>query len=355
MYEVTSPKNSGRVIAVWSPVSRQGGVSTLAAMLISYLSVGLNNDEKALLISNETTGVTAAWYLSKEHIQSGLADVVDLSTSDNLKRPEDLYNNAFTISSNIDILTSSKANIAVGASLAFEISNIFSMARKGYKYIVVDVPSGDSDISQKVIENCDVVVVCLPQDKYFFDGWVKRIPDIYLSKCDSKPTVTVLQKFFNYSSMTYSYMTKKMAGTPLYYIDLNTLVFDAVTTRSVHDVIVDEAGKKKHDEVIDELDAITDAIIEKIESVIDQENTEEQKLVDKAKKDTQDYMSDPDLFFGMEYGEDDQDSSQEESSDESEQKQDEQDASSKPEDSSISLNKEEDSPSEDDGLYDLYK
>lgn len=304
MYEVTSPKNSGRVIAVWSPVSRQGGVSTLAAMLTAYLSYDINNDEKVLLMSNDSSGITAAWYLSKERAQSGLADVVDLSSSENLRGPEDIYNNAFTLTNHIDVLISGKSNIAVTTGLAYEIEKIFKTARKGYKYIIVDASAGFTGSSQQILEHADVVIVSLPQDKYYFDGWTKRLSDIYPQELDKKPRITVLQQFYNYSSMTYQYMAKKMAGEKLYYIDLNTLVYDAVSNRNMLDTIQDEAGKKKHDDVIDQLEAISREVMEKIEGVVEKEATAEQEMVNQAKQSTKEYMESDDFFLGLDYDED---------------------------------------------------
>ena len=304
MYEVTSPKNSGRVIAVWSPVSRQGGVSTLAAMLTAYLSHDINNDEKVLLMSNDSSGITAAWYLSKERAQSGLADVVDLSSSENLRGPEDIYNNAFTLTNHIDVLISGKSNIAVTTGLAYEIEKIFKIARKGYKYVIVDTSAGFAGSSQQILEHADVVIVSLPQDKYYFDGWTKRLSDIYPQELDKKPRITVLQQFYNYSSMTYQYMAKKMAGEKLYYIDLNTLVYDAVSNRNMLDTIQDEAGKKKHDDVIDQLEAISREVMEKIEGVVEKEATAEQEMVNQAKQSTKEYMESDDFFLGLDYDED---------------------------------------------------
>ena len=134
MYEVTSPTNSGRVIAVWSPVSRQGGISTLASLMAAYLC-RTNQTDKVLVMSNETDGQpTAEQYLVKDSAISGLAEVIELAISDNLHRPDDLYNNAHNIAPNLDGLSCGKGNTNVADFLSREIEQILDLARKSYRF-----------------------------------------------------------------------------------------------------------------------------------------------------------------------------------------------------------------------------
>ena len=66
MYEILNPQHSGRVIALWSPVSRQGAVSTTAALLASYMGKKVD-DGRVLIISTDLTrGPDVSYYMTTE-------------------------------------------------------------------------------------------------------------------------------------------------------------------------------------------------------------------------------------------------------------------------------------------------
>lgn len=309
MYNVTSPTNSGRVIAVWSPVSRQGAASTTAALLTSYMAKA-NPTDKILLVSNEAHGnPTAAYYISKERMVSGLAEVIELSISENLRSAEDIYNNAFTVGENIDVLSCNKVNTNVTDFLNREISNILDMAKTGYKYIIVDTVCGQYDQStMEILRKCDTIVVGLPQDRYIFDSWVRKMPDVYPSECSKKPLVVVSSMHYEYPDMKYRSMATQLKGEQLYYISLNDEIHGAVSGRNIPEFIGNYIKSKNPDEAIPELEAISEKIIANIESVIQKEIEFEQAEIEKTRKQTQEYLDSTakeqgtDFFNGMDYG-----------------------------------------------------
>ena len=292
MYEVTSPTNSGRVIAVWSPVSRQGGISTLASLMAAYLC-RTNQTDKVLVMSNETDGQpTAEQYLVKDNAISGLAEVIELAISDNLHRPDDLYNNAHNIAPNLDGLSCGKGNTNVADFLSREIEQILDLARKSYRFTVIDTLSGQySATTQEILKNCDCVVVGLPQDKYIFDNWVRKMSDVYPSYLKDNRTVLVASCYFDYSHMRYQDMRKELKGTPLYYINQNSAVHKAVAYRNMLDFVSSELKVKKgYDDVIDEINAIVDWVETILIDVVNKEVESEAKAAEVREKENKDYI-----------------------------------------------------------------
>lgn len=306
MYDITNPQNTGRVIAIWSPVSRQGAVSTTAALLASYMDKKVNDGKVLILSTDAHGGPTACYYMSKERMVNGLAEVIELSISDNLKGAEDIFNNTFSISATTDILACSKMNTNVTDFLSREISNILNVARTGYKYIIVDTLCGKYDAStQAVLRNADAIIVCMPQDKYIFDSWVRKMPDIYIEEVEKKPTIIVSAMHYEYPDMSYKDMDKELKGHDLYYISLNDLVHKAVSDRNIPELIANNMSGKTRDDVGIEIEAIYDKLIEIIDSIIENEMVNEQKLVEETKKETQKYLeSNEDLFNDMGYEDD---------------------------------------------------
>lgn len=311
MYEVTSPTNSGRVIAVWSPVSRQGGISTLASLMAAYLC-RTNQTDKVLVMSNETDGQpTAEQYLVKDNAISGLAEVIELAISDNLHRPDDLYNNAHNIAPNLDGLSCGKGNTNVADFLSREIEQILDLARKSYRFTVIDTLSGQySATTQEILKNCDCVVVGLPQDKYIFDNWVRKMSDVYPSYLKDNRTVLVASCYFDYSHMRYQDMRKELKGTPLYYINQNSAVHKAVAYRNMLDFVSSELKVKKgYDDVIDEISAIVDRVETILIDVVNKEVESEAKAAEVREKENKDYIENhvgfySDTMYGDEVAED---------------------------------------------------
>lgn len=308
MYEVTSPTNSGRVIAVWSPVSRQGGVSTLASLLASYIC-RTYSDERVLVLSNETNGQpTAEQYITKDKAVSGLAEVIELAISDNLHSPEDLYNNAHNITSNLDALTCDKGNTNVADFLSREVEDILELARKSYKFTIVDTVSGQYDTTtQEILKSSDCIVVGLPQDKYIFDNWVRKMPDVYPHYLKMERLVLVASCYFDYSHMRYQDMRKEFKGFPLYYVNQNSAVHKAVSYRNMLDFVSEEMKVKKgHDEVIDEIGAIFDRVETILVNIVNQEIEDESREAERKERENKEYIEEHVSFYSdIMYGEGD--------------------------------------------------
>lgn len=292
MYDILSPANTGRVISVWSPVSRQGTVSTIASMLTAYIGYA-NPEDKVLLLSNNTNGTpTADFYLTNEHTINGLAEIIELSISDNLRKPDDLYNNAHSISRNIDTLTCEKGNTNVADFLDRELNKIIDLAKKSYKYIIIDTVPGDFDrTTEDILKASDCVVIGCPQDKYIFDNFVRKMPDVYPQVLRNKIQVVVVSSYYDYDHFRYVDMQKEMKGQPLFYINQNSAVHKANSERKMLDFITSEMQLKRgRDEVIDEIEAIYNRINTIIEYIVEKEVEMEAENADKNQQFNREYM-----------------------------------------------------------------
>ena len=308
MYEIINPQNSGRVVALWSPVNRQGAVSTTAAVLASYMGKAVDDGKVLVLSTDASNGPNAYYYMTTEKMTNGLAEVIELSISDNLSSVEDIRNNTFSLNDNIDILACSKIGSNVTDFLSREIVNILNMARRGYKYIVVDCINGRYDMATKeVLEAADIIIVCMPQDKYIFESWIRKMENIYLPLVEKKPTIIVSAMHYEYEDMTYSDMNKELKDTELYYISLNDLVHKANSERDIPDMVSSHFTGKRRDDIIEEIESIYEKIEEYIENIIDNEIDGEQEIAAAAKKETQKYLviNNSDLFSDMGYEDDD--------------------------------------------------
>lgn len=295
MYNITNPEDLGRVIALWSPVHRQGAVSATTALLASYIAEQMDaeDNEKILIMSNEIYGSpTASFYMTNEDMIDGMQEVIQLSLSDNLKKPEEIYTNTFSLSPRIDILNCGKRNRDLGDLLEQEIGNILDMARVGYKYIIIDTVCGPHDkSSKKIIENCDLVMACIPQDRYIFDSWIRKTPGIYVEELkNGKPLITLSAMHCEYPDMKYESMRKEIKGRKLYYVSLNDIVHEAVSKRNIPEMIKANIKLKSPDSVIGELDALIDAIDETIAKIVVKEQQEKSFDIEKNKKETSDYL-----------------------------------------------------------------
>lgn len=300
MYEVTSPTNSGRVIAVWSPISRQGGVSATAALIAAYLSK-TRPDERILIVSNDTRGnPTADYYLTKEHGINGLAEVIELSISDNLKNPEDLYNNAHSLVRNLDTLTCDKGNTNVADFLSREINSIIKVARRGYRYIIIDTVSGLYDsTTTEVLKSADCIVAGIPQDRYVFDSWVRKMPEIYPQFIhNNKKIINVAAIYFDYAHMNYNNMRRELKGIDLFYINQNSAVHKACYSRNMLDFVSGEMkAKKNRDEVIDEIGVIVDRIDNIINEIIENEIKQEEKAAEENLESNKRHLEESDRMY----------------------------------------------------------
>lgn len=275
-----SSEDLGRVIVVWSPIHRQGGVSATAAMLASYYGEVINEQktsDRVLLMTNQMTALaTAGNYLTNETMVDGLSEVVELALSENLIKATDIRNSTFGGVSCIDILGSGKKNSIPIEHLSIAIPSLLNMARTGYRYIIVDAEAGCNDISTlALLRNCDCIVACLPQDKFIFDKWIRHVSDVYLKEVEDKPSVIVIGEYYDYMHLQFDKMVKELSkgkdDAAVAYINLNDEVHKAISKRNIGDFIKSQKKSKNPDCALDEIEYIVDLIDYKLEEVVSHE------------------------------------------------------------------------------------
>ena len=303
MYEILSNEQMGRVIAFWSPIHRQGATSTTAALIASFIAEKIGNEKdggKVLVMSNELFGsFTAGDYLTSEDMPDGLTEVVVLSNCGNLKTYEDIYNNTFSGVENLDILSNNKKNSSLTSSdIEKEIKNILNVAKTGYKYIIVDCVAGKHDIATlSILKRCDIIVVCMPQDRHIIDNWIRKISNVYLPECEHKPTVMVLEQYYDYRHISYDRLCKefKVDADELCYIDLSDTVNKAVNDRKIPELIRN-IHKEKDNELELQIKLINNSIEDAIQKVVNDEIKKAEEIDERNRQETQEYIGNMDLF-----------------------------------------------------------
>lgn len=271
MYE-SNNINNGKVIACWGPIHRQCGISTTAALLASYISLSLpkNSDEKVLVMTNELSmNAQASTYLTSELIPDGISEICSLSRSGNLKTVKDIENNTFSGLPRIDIVGPTFKSQTLKDELADEVKNIFDKARSGYNTIVVDTAASVfNSHSRAILEAADIIVVCLPQDKYTLSLWVHKSKDIYNPIVEIKPTVYVSGIHYEFDHLSYAIISKSLKRD-MFYISMNEVISYGVNERCMLETVskhmtLASKNKKDADDVVVEIAAIHNQIIHEL-------------------------------------------------------------------------------------------
>ena len=301
MYDVPNIADKGRVIALWSPAHRQGAVSANTALLASYLAETVEDGMKVLVMSNELYGAhTAAHYITDESMTDGLTEVCELSESDNLKNPQSLYDNTFSFGPKLDIINSSKRNTNIRDNLPRQINNIFNVARQGYRYTLVDTVSGVYDnSSQEILRRADVIIICMPQDKFTFESFIKKVKGFYPDaiKDDKRKRILIVSSIhYEYEHMTYNSMRKALNKRyPLSHIQMNDVIHKAVGDRNIYNAVRSELKSKKPDVFISELEDITYYVNMIIANIAAEETAMAEREEELARQNTEKYLQEAEV------------------------------------------------------------
>ncbi len=150
-----------KIISFWSPVKRQGGCSTNVSLYASYLSHIMNETEKAVIFSlNSNVDVTD--YIIPDSVRSSFDDLLFLSEMNRINSKEDILAYTHKISENLDILGTSKSEDAIGRNC----NKIIEMLSSAYDYLVIDSVTDINNVTEEVIKQSDLIVICIPQDRY---------------------------------------------------------------------------------------------------------------------------------------------------------------------------------------------
>ena len=229
-----------KIITFWSPVKRQGGCSTNVALYASYLSQQsvMNETEKAVIYSiNENADATD--YLTSNSIKNGSNDLLFLSEMNNLQSKEDVLAYTHKLSENLDILGTGKDSEIITKS-HIKIIEILATA---YDYIIIDSVTDENSISLEVMGISDLIVVCVPQDRFVYEKFDMSIFEnkkvIFLSAMHNEKNELSLNKI------------QSMIPVQAYKISRDDKINNAVYNQDVFNYVGNESKKKST--VINEL------------------------------------------------------------------------------------------------------
>lgn len=297
MYDIVNILDKGRIIAFWSPVHRQGTTSAITALVASYASsLEENNGSKMLLMSNELYGSpTAIQYITNEQLPATLTEIVDLSRTDNLRSFEGIYNNSGSNIKNLDILQSVKRSASISHDLSEQIKHILDVAKTGYKYIFVDTVAGTIDATtSEILRNADVVIVCMPQDKFIWENWTRKMDGTFHRAIENKQYLMVSASHYEYKYLPYKKLAKDLGDEDLVWVSQNELVKSSAETRNILSMMKQELKNKpeKRDDCIKEVEILYKFMLKKIDIVKRKEISLEKELEEKAEQENADRLND---------------------------------------------------------------
>ena len=220
-----------KIITFWSPVKRQGGCSTNAALYASYLSKVMNETEKAVIYSLNKNA-DASDYLTSSNIRNGGKELMLLSETNNVNCKEDVLAYTHKLSDNLDILGTGKEEDIIGGRI-IQMTEILAIA---YDYIIIDSVTGRSPTLNRLVGISDLIVVCIPQDKFVYEEFNMSIFEnkkvIFLSAMHNEKNELSLNKI------------QSIVPVQVYKISRNDKVNQAVYEQDVFNYICNEFNKK---------------------------------------------------------------------------------------------------------------
>ena len=276
-----------KIITFWSPVKRQGGCSTNVALYASYLSNVINETEKAVIYSlNENADVSD--YLTSSAIRNGGRDLLLLSETNNVSYKEDVLAYTHKLSENLDILGTGKEREII-AERIIRMTEILTIA---YDYILIDSVTDEDAASRRLIGISDLIVVCVPQDKFVYEM-------LDMSIFENKKVI-FLSSMHNEKNELSVNKIQAMVPVQVYKISRDDKVNQAVYEQEVYNYISNEFKRKSV--VINELRELHNEIFRLINLEKLNITYEIKKNLDTRKnKVSSDYTSKPEIKVIKEY------------------------------------------------------
>lgn len=219
-----------KVITFWSPVSRQGACSTNAALFFSYLPTKMLEVEKAVLFSLNS-GVDAVSYVTDNLIRQGITDLIYLKETNNLRTKEDILAYTHKLDNSLDIMGTGKDEKMIRENYK-EIVEILSVA---YDWIIIDCMTCSTEYVNELLNQSDVLVVCLPQDRFACETFSQNISILGEAK-----VILVCSNYNEKSSFTLE-MMEILFPYKIYKINNNIKIAQVIDSQSISQLF---SGKK---------------------------------------------------------------------------------------------------------------
>ncbi|NJD01830.1 MAG: hypothetical protein FIA99_04370 [Ruminiclostridium sp.] len=215
---------TSKVVAFWSPFQGQTGQTLAVASAGSY--IGINYNISTLLMHTHFTrsNLENVFLPSEKDIKSILFDEKGIDAVVKLARTKQLSDRSLTdyttslVPGRLEILAgTSKTGSEAFTRITETLPYIIACARKSFDLVLCDAnPGSNSDITGIILENSDLVVVCLNQNlevlKEFFKGHLLH-PEIQNKKYiillgnyhkDSIYTSGYIKRLFKYQNAVYT-------------------------------------------------------------------------------------------------------------------------------------------------------
>lgn len=222
----------GKVIAVWSDAIGVGATSTTAALV----AAGLATEDKKVLIFSTDHGPYDGVSVSSD-LPTGtlMDDLVILATSGGIRSPEDFTPYVQQLSDNLFCLKGSNEFGKISVSASDALHRIIDMATYIYDVIVVDVFGGRSGITDQIIADSDLVMLCLSQNKKHLSKIASD--SVINSYLDDKTAMLVVAKYQIYDFFTLKHMEKLLNTGGFYTLSDDDEIHRAVCDQNVADYV----------------------------------------------------------------------------------------------------------------------
>jgi MinD-like ATPase involved in chromosome partitioning or flagellar assembly len=215
-----------KVYACWSPFH---GVGTTANCISSALDISLNYAIKSLVMHNQyiKSNMETAFLASESsdllaNFEDKGVDALERLAMSAQLTSENFYNYTTTIiEERLSLVTgTTKPKEELFEKMRHTIMNIVKVARDSYDLVFVDANAGNrNEMTVKVLEEADVVVVCLSQNKLILDTFFQKRE--WLECLDNKPLILVIGKY----DPTSKYTTKFIKNAYEYSGEIFTIPY----------------------------------------------------------------------------------------------------------------------------------
>lgn len=269
-------------VAFWSPNHGQTGTTSTA--LTMAIMLALINNFKVLLAHSQFEKSTLESCFIKPQI-SEQEDILDFSDSglDALRRlakngrllPEMLYNYTIPLLGNrrLDLLQGTlETRTAESIEETALLRKIFYSANEDYDLVFIDVCSGTNyELTKKIIEDSDVVVVCLNQNIELLDQFFSNQSEQTLLK--DKSIIYNLGFYNEKSKYTLRNLKRLYKMSDVMSMPYNIEFLDACNNHQVLDYFmryIHSNQKDKHNYFMETLKKSAEVLLKQLEN-LDQE------------------------------------------------------------------------------------
>lgn len=209
-----------------------GATSTTASLIASGLA---SENKKTLIFSTDLgpfDGVSITSDLAKENLMD---DLVILASSGGVRTEEDFTPYVTPLSESLYCLKGTNDFAKLSISAVEAIHRITEMALCIYDYVVVDVYGERTPLSDQLIQESNLVVMCIAENRKHLAKLVKT--HTFSSYLENKNTMLVLTKYQTYDFMTIKQVEHLSGEKGFYTLSEDDEIHKAVCCQNVADYV----------------------------------------------------------------------------------------------------------------------